>query len=100
MVTWLGPFRQLCMFKDSEKFVLFDWGDRGRSEFTFDVVANDCHRFLCLELFDHSALKTHKYFRGAAYVPLEELGSDAEPEAKECRLKSLPSLGRKMLLSH
>ena len=46
--------------------MLFDWKEKkncsgGRSDFSFEAA--DRHKFLCLEMFDHSALKTHKYFR-------------------------------------
>ena len=89
------------IYKDSPEFVLFDWKKKknekcaDRSEFSFEVA--DRHGFLCLEMFDHSALKTHKYFRGAVYVPLAELGKDAGVTL-ESPLKKLPALGRNLIL--
>ena len=88
------------IYKDSPEFVLFDWKKKNekcadRSEFSFEVA--DRHGFLCLEMFDHSALKTHKYFRGAVYVPLAELGKDAGVTL-ESPLKKLPALGRNLIL--
>ena len=44
-----------------------------------------------MELFDHSALKTHKYFRGALYIPLAELGKDTGITS-ESPMKKLPAL--------
>ena len=88
------------IYKDSPEFVLFDWKKNNkcaadRSEFSFEVA--DRHKFLCLEMFDHSALKTHKYFRGAVYVPLAGLGKDAGVTL-ESPLKKLPALGRNFIL--
>ena len=87
--------------KDSTDFVLFNWKndcDKSRSEFSFEVVAEQ-HAYLCLELFDHSALKTHKYFRGAVYIPIEGLGKDADLAVTlESPLKKLPALGRNFTL--
>ena len=87
--------------KDSTEFVLFNWKkdcDKSRSEFSFEVAAEQ-HAYLCLELFDHSALKTHKYFRGAVYIPIEGLGKDADLAVTlESPLKKLPALGRNFIL--
>ena len=88
------------IYKDSPEFVLFDWKKNkkcaaDRSEFSFEVA--DRHVFLCLEMFDHSALKTHKYFRGAVYVLLAELGKEAGVTL-ESPLKKLPALGRNFIL--
>ena len=81
--------------------MLFDWkrnnnnSGSNRSKFSFDVTNH--HKFLCLELFDHSIMKTHKYFRGALYMPLAELGKD-RGVTMESPLKKLPALGRNFIL--
>ena len=84
------------IYKDSPEFVLFDWkkiNEDSRSTFSLEVA--DRQKFLCLEMFDHSALKTHKYFRGAVYLPLAELGEDAGVTLT-LPLKKLPALGREI----
>ena len=81
--------------------MLFDWKKNNnnfgsnKGEFSFEVA--DHHKFLCLELFDHSIMKTHKYFRGALYIPLAELGKDPGITF-ESPLKKLPVLGRNSIL--
>ncbi len=85
------------IYRDAANFVLFGWRNEGRHEFSFDVsdVIADRGRmqstFLCLELFDHSSKRTHKYFRGAAYIPLSDIDGNGDA-VREARLKRIESL--------
>ena len=68
-----GESRRTPVYGNSEH-VLFDWSkEAGEEYYSFTTPSAETETFLCLELYDHSVSRTHKYILGFVAIPLSSI---------------------------